>query len=520
MKPTSWISRATALVTVVLLAAPAWAAEEEGRFSFHEVKVLGTSMDLTVIARNQAAADGARTAVLAEVGRLNKLLSTYEAGTDLTRVNAAPVGEAVKVAAEVREVLGLYETWRGKTEGVYSAGVGTLVSLWKEAEKAGREPEAAALAERVRLANETLWEIDNGAGTVKRLVDVPLNVDSLGKGFIVSRAAAEGMKATGVSGLMLNIGGDITTAGTSEPGRKLKWQVLVADPREPAGKPVSEVKISGMSVATSGSYERGYTIGGKRYSHILDVKTGRPVDTDARQGREVIGATVIAADNATANALATTLCVLPLEEGLKRVKSVPGAGCLLMLADGSRVRSAEYRRVEVPREDGPLDQSTIATAAGARWPAGHGVKVQWELKPLEERPAERAYVAVWVEDAQGQHVATVAVWGNNRRWLPSMKGWWKFGRADTEFVTATTRATRPAGKYEVQWDGKDQAGRAVPAGTYTVWVETCYEHGGHVLRSAAIACGSETAVAEIGESSHYAGVKVVYGEAGGTANVK
>lgn len=503
----SWFSRAAALAAVALVASPARA---DDRFPFHEVNVLGTSMDLSVVARDQATADQARNVVLAEVKRLASLLSTYDPATELSRLNAASVGAPVQVSTEVREVLGLYDAWRGKTGGTYSAGVGTLVSLWKEAEKAGREPDAAMLQEQVKAAAGKLWEVD-AAGAVRRLVDLPLNIDSLGKGFIVSRAAAAAMKVPGVSGVLLNIGGDITAAGSSEPGKKLKWSVAVADPRQPAGKPLSEIRITDLSVATSGSYERGYTIGGKRYSHLLDLQTGRPIDIEARTGRQVIGATVIAPDNATANALATSLCLLDVDAGIRLVGEVPGAGCLLVLADGSRVRSELYRRFEVPRDDASLEQSSIATAEGPRWPADHAVKVHFDLKPLESRPSERAYVALWVEDAHGHHVTTLAVWGNNRRWLPSMKGWWKHGKTDNSLVTATTRATRPAGKYDLQWDGRDQLGRDVPAGKYTVWVETSYEHGGHVLRGASVECGSQPQTAQIGPSSHYENVRIDFG---------
>jgi thiamine biosynthesis lipoprotein ApbE len=510
----SWFARTAALAAVVFSATPSLAEEGDARFSFHEVNVLGTSMDLVIIAAGKDSAESARTAVLAEVERLAKALSTYESTAELARLNAAPVGEAVKVSPEVREVLKLYESWQERTGGVYTAGAGTLAALWSEAQKPELVPDVAAVAERAKLARGKLWQVEDAGGTVKRLVEVPLNVDSLGKGFIVSRAATAAMKVSSVSGVMLNIGGDIATAGTAEPGRKVKWSVQVADPRQPAGKPLSELRISDLSVATSGSYERGYSIAGKEYSHLLDPRTGWPVEAAALEGRAVLGATVIAPDNAVANALATTLCLLSVDEGLKLVKGVPGAGCLLVLADGSRIRSEMYRRHEAPRDDAPLDQSTIATADGPRWPAGHGVKVNWELKPLSERPAERGYVAVWVEDSNGQHVTTVAVWGNNKRWLSSMKGWWKHGKTDGELVTSTTRATRPAGKYEVQWDGRDRAGRAVPAGTYTVWVETCFEHGGHVLRSAAIDCAEAPDVARIASSSHYDGVRVEYGPLG------
>ena len=90
---------------------------------------------------------------------------------------------------------------------------------------------------------------------------------------------------------------------------------------------------------------------------------------------------------------------------------------------------------------------------------------------------------MWVEDEYGAYVKTITVWGNNPRWLNSMSRWWRFGKADGELVRATTRATRPAGKYTLAWDGTDQAGRRVTQGTYRLFVEVAYEHAGHSLRS-------------------------------------
>jgi hypothetical protein len=100
---------------------------------------------------------------------------------------------------------------------------------------------------------------------------------------------------------------------------------------------------------------------------------------------------------------------------------------------------------------------------------------------------------VWVEDDKGKAVRTLAVWGNQPRWLPELSGWWKVGRDDKDLVKAVTRATRAPGKYDVVWDGKDDKGQALPRGTYAVRVEVHREHGKHLYQSGKLACGAGAA---------------------------
>jgi thiamine biosynthesis lipoprotein len=481
--------------------------------TYHELNVLGTSLDLLVNAPSRQEADRTRVFVLEEVERLRRTLSTYDPGADLARVNAST--EPVEVAPEVVQVLELYEQWRQATGGRISAGTGSLTARWKEAQVSGRVPSAAEL-ERL-LPREPLWRIDAAARTVQRLTRLQLNIDSLGKGFIVSQAAHAALRRfPSVKGLLLNIGGDITALGSAEPGRSVRWTVPIADPRDPAdnGPPIALIRFSDLAIATSGASARALAVGDRRFSHIIDPQTGVPAELSALKKRQVLAATVIAPDNLAANALAATLCLLSIDEGLALIDKTPGTGCLLALADGSCIRSELFRHYEIARADAPLDQSTIASADAPRWPAGYSVSLPLQITPLEERTAERPYLAIWIEDSHRQHVKTLAVWGNEPRWLPSLTAWWKFGKTRDPLLAAVTRATRPAGRYAFSWDGRDQSGLAVPTGTYTLWVETAFEHGGHVLRSAAIECRQQAASVELKASPHTQGTTITFGPGG------
>lgn len=100
-----------------------------------------------------------------------------------------------------------------------------------------------------------------------------------------------------------------------------------------------------------------------------------------------------------------------------------------------------------------------------------------------ERNRHAPYVAVWITDTTGTHVRTIAFRGDKRKYLHEMSRWWALNHPDTQLVDAVTRATRPAGKYLLEWDGLDQQGTAVPSGPYLFWLEVAYEDGAHSAKT-------------------------------------
>ena len=97
-------------------------------------------------------------------------------------------------------------------------------------------------------------------------------------------------------------------------------------------------------------------------------------------------------------------------------------------------------------------------------------------------------MAVWVEDANGKRVRTVAVWGNAPKYLPDLSEWWKLAQQDQQWAMSVTKATRPAGQHSIAWDGLDDQGKPLPAGTYTIFLEVNRQHGTHATESGQIVC--------------------------------
>jgi hypothetical protein len=281
--------------------------------------------------------------------------------------------------------------------------------------------------------------------------------------------------------VLLNVGGDLRVRG------ELSGSIGVVSPfaDSETSEPLARIEVRDRAVATSGASQRGLTIRGRRYSHVFDPRSGAPA-------KGVVGATVIAEDSADADALATALNVLSPREGLRLVATVPGAECLIVAADGGVVRSEGWGRYEValaaPKPTRPAPAPNVAADEGP-WGEEFELVVNFEINRPEDggRRYRRPYVAVWVEDAEGFPVRNLLLWvsmggSGPFEWLPDLKRWYRADQArkkvdKTDMVQAMARPTRPPGKYSVAWDGKDNKGKPLPPGEYTINIESAREHG-------------------------------------------
>jgi thiamine biosynthesis lipoprotein len=315
-----------------------------------------------------------------------------------------------------------------------------------------------------------------GAGT-------PRNVDALGKSYIIDQAASAALKAwPSIDGLLLNIGGDIVISGRS-------CGIAIADPDAPydnAG-PIAMIDLRNAAVATSGTYARG--------THFRDSRSGEFLQTS-------VAATVVASDAVTANALAATLCMTGAGYGLQLVESTPGAQAL-RVASGVLQRTSGFALLERP--------FVAETRATAQWPAGYRLALTLPL--TAGRSSKRPYVAVWVEDASGKVVRVLAIWGTNSKYYRDLSKMWSHLHGSLSRLGSVTRATRPAGKYDLVWDGLDSEHRPAPPGSYRISVETNQEHGTYAMQAGTILLGDDPASITLPATTNFGPVLVRYGPA-------
>lgn len=462
--------------------------EQAGTWTFHHEHILGTSLQVTVRAADRKMAAEAEAAALAVFDREAAILSAWQPQSEFS-LWAQTRFEAVPVSDELFSTLAAFDVWRERTNGALDPSVEAATRLWKRATAEGRVPTKTEIAETVEAIAQPHWALDAAHSTATRLSDVPLALASFAKNRITSKAADAALKA-GASGVMLNVGGDVVARGA------LTQMVAIADPlavadNDPA---LDYVAVSNGAVATSGGYRRGFDIGSGAvagapvFSHLIDPRTAQPVG-------HVLSSTVIARDAETAGALATAFSVMPVDESRRLAAKTAGVEYLIVTADGQPVTSAGWARYQVAGMQKPRLQPAAyglpASPAAGLWNPEFELAIELNVPQIADARARRPYVAVWIEDADHFPVRTLSLWMQKTRWLPELKQWYRDDQIrnlseGTDISGTVSSATRPAGKYSLKWDGKDNQGKLVKAGNYTVVIEAAREHGGYQIERKSI----------------------------------
>lgn len=487
-------------------------------YTFNYENVLGTSFQLEVTAPSRSIAVKAEKTALAEIDRLSDVLSSYSDQSELSTFFAGPAASR-KASAELVEMLEASDRWMQLSGGAFNPAVETLTRLWQRCADEGRLPENDELGRAVRRAAGPAWKTDADSGTIVRLGDCPVNLNAIAKGYIIDRACRAALDTSSeITGLLLDIGGDMRVCDAAAQS------IGVADPRVPADNAplLCSVRLQDAAVATSGNYERGFEIGNTHYSHIIDPRNGMPVD-------EVIGATVIAPQAAEADVLATILNVMTPEEGVALVNRLKDTECLVVGRDGSVLESTGWARLSRPAtpvlvvsqnedaasEETPgVEDADPAVAEDTEepqqtapepvivdpWGQAYEMLVDIQVARPSRRRYNRPYVAVWIEDAKGKPVRTLALWVGDYRWLGDLRRWYSLHRRNYRLIRAVTRASRPPGRYRILWDGIANDGKLVPNGQYTVLIEAVREHGSYQLMRKQVKLANETFTAHLGRN--------------------
>ncbi len=314
-------------------AAPvASASSAPQKFEASKVEFKGAAMgtSVTVIAYTtpklgEARIQQAIDAAMAEIRRLEALMSSWQKTSEVSRINAEP-GSFVPVSPETLEVIdkGL---WAGAiSEGTFDITFQTLSGLWKFGDAQDPNPVPPKASEVLRLRRHVDFrkvEVKRTERLVKIAPEQQLGLEGVAKGYIVD-AAAKVLRQGGLTAFLLRAGGDLYGAGTKPDGQP--WVAGIQDPRGSKEGYFATLELRDRAFSTAGDYARAYTSGGKRYHHIIDPRTGYP----ASACRSV----TIWADTALlADVIDDSAFILGPEKGLKLVESVAGVGAVIVDAN-------------------------------------------------------------------------------------------------------------------------------------------------------------------------------------------
>lgn len=313
-------------------AAGAPAASARQKFDAAKVEFEGAAMgtSVTVIAYTtpelgESHIEKAIDAAMAEIHRLEALMSSWQKTSEVSRINARP-GSFVQVSPETLEVIdkGL---WAGAiSEGTFDITFQTLSGLWKFGDAQDPNPVPPKPSDVARLRPHVDYrkvEVKRAERLVRIAPEQQLGLEGVAKGYIVDRAAKL-LRRGGVTAFLLRAGGDLYGAGTKPDGQA--WVAGIQDPRGSKDGYFATLELRDRAFSTAGDYARAYVVDGKRYHHIIDPRTGYP----ATACRSV----TIWADTALlADVIDDSAFILGPEKGLKLVESVPGVGAVIVDAN-------------------------------------------------------------------------------------------------------------------------------------------------------------------------------------------
>lgn len=325
---------AAATILVVLRTAPtASPVELSGR-------TMGTSY--RIVYRPEAAT-AAPASVQAGIERLlaeiNASMSTWDPGSELSRINRVRTTGWIAVSPELHQVLRAALDIGARSGGAFDVTISPLVALWGfgPGSQPRRIPTTADLADAHRHVGLGKLELRDAPPALRKTdPEVQLDLSAIAKGYAVDRVS-QLLDAHGIDHHLVEIGGEVRARGGKAAGER--WRVGIERPMATGRRSALALGLEDVALATSGDYRNFFTVDGRRYAHLIDPATGRPVRHHA------LSASVVAATCMEADAWATALHVLGPERGLA-VAERQGVAVLYLIGRDARLEQRASRRFQ------------------------------------------------------------------------------------------------------------------------------------------------------------------------------
>jgi thiamine biosynthesis lipoprotein len=292
--------------------------------------MLGSPFEITVVAKDTIQGNEYIDLAVAEVKRIENLISDWIPTTQISQVNKNAGIKPVKVDTEVFDLVGRAIKVSQITSGAFDISYASMDKIWKFDGSMKTMPTEEAIKKSVSKIGYKNIILDSKEQTIfLKNEGMKLGLGGIGQGFIADKIKALLQSKGCVSGIV-NVSGDINTWGKQSDGKP--WTVAIVNPMN-KNKVFATFPLEDSAVETSGSYEKFVTFNGVRYSHIIDPRTGYPA-----QG--VVSVSVFAKQTEIADALATGIFVLGIEVGIDLVNQLKGIECI-MVDDKGKIHSSK-----------------------------------------------------------------------------------------------------------------------------------------------------------------------------------
>ena len=294
-----------------------------------KLKLMGSRFDVTVVAKDSIEGNKYIDTAVAEITRIEKLISSWDANSQTSDINRNAGKKPVTVDSELFDLIERAIGISKLTDGAFDISYASMDRIWQFDGSMTVMPskeEITASVSKVGYQNITL---DKENSTVfLKLEGMKIGFGAIGKGYAADKAK-DLLISKGVTSGIINASGDMNTWGKQPNGKE--WKVAITNPMD-KNKVFALLPITNGAVVTSGNYEKFVNFNGKRYTHIIDPRTGYP-------SSGIISVTVFAPKAELADALATSVFVMGKEAGLDRINQLPKIECIIIDDKGNITKS-------------------------------------------------------------------------------------------------------------------------------------------------------------------------------------
>ena len=292
-------------------------------------QTMGTTYHIKVVTANSKKTSDLKEKIDKRLEDINKSMSTYRKDSEISRFNALKItGQRFKVSRDFAQVIIESKKLYRLTGGAWDGSIFPLVNLWGFgiSERKSRIPPKEEIARLLRDVGFNNIDLVDGRYLLKKKAFISIDLASIAKGYAVDKVA-ELIKKEDIKNFLVEIGGEVYASGIRKDGQC--WRIGVNRPRKEASydEIYKIVRLKDKAFATSGDYRNFFEVKGKRYSHILNPKTGYPV------ANGIVSISIIAGTCAFADGLATAVMVMGMEKGLGLVNGLDGAECFIVVRD-------------------------------------------------------------------------------------------------------------------------------------------------------------------------------------------
>ena len=320
---------------VIILLLPFSMVAQNLKAHKKALKLMGCSFEITAIAENDTTAWEAIRAGIAEIERIEKLISSWDKDSQTTEINDHAGIHPVKVDKELFDLIIRATKVSQLTSGAFDISYASMDRIWKFDGSMTQMPSPEIVKNAAANIN---WEnilLDTEQQTVfLKEPGMKIGFGGIGKGYAANRAKKI-MQQFAIAGGVVNASGDLITWGENEKAQD--WTIKIADPKDKS-RVLGILNINRLAIVTSGDYERFVVFDGQRFAHIIDPRTGYPTTG-------IKSVTIVCPDAELADALATSVFVLGKEKGMELVNKIKNVECL-MVTDQDEVITSKKLKFE------------------------------------------------------------------------------------------------------------------------------------------------------------------------------